>query len=370
MPTPDRVAPRKLVVGLAALAVLGLGCGPRHDLERSGDPSAATLVGKPLPTLGAALWSDPTALDSLAGHAAVVAFVSFDLPGSLRILPTLEAWHDAYSRYGVRVLAVHVPAFAFADDSAGTARAAQRLGLRFPVALDPALEVWRAFGARGTTPRLIVAGADGRVRMDGERRAAVAEAERAIRDQVKAAHPRLRFPAAATPPAEDEPEEHAAVQLGLARVEGGPLKATVSGRVTNFTAQLRYQVEGDLYTPYPVGRWIPGADGLTAARGGAENFLALRYDAGALGAVLGPAEAGAVKMWVLRDERWLARSEAGADVEFDGRGASYVTIREPRLYALTRETRGRHVIKLSPESPGATIYALTFVPFATTEASP
>jgi hypothetical protein len=109
---------------------------------------------------------------------------------------------------------------------------------------------------------------------------------------------------------------------------------------------------------------------LTAARGGAENFVALRYDAGALGAVLGPPGSGPARVWVLRDDRWLTVAEAGADVRIDGRGASFVMVDHPRLYAIAGMTRGEHVIKLSPDVPGTTIYALTFEPFGVGEQKP
>jgi hypothetical protein len=69
-------------------------------------------------------------------------------------------------------------------------------------------------------------------------------------------------------------------------------------------------------------------------------------------------------MWILRDEKWLPPEALGADARLDGRGASYVLVSEPRLYALTREDSGAHLVKLSPEAPGAIVYALTFEPFA------
>ena len=339
--------------------------------ESNGEPSA--LVGQLLPSLhGATAWTggEASPTDSLAGHVAVIAFLSVDLPASLRALPTLAAWSDAYSGYGVRVVGVEVPAFAFAADSATWVNAALRLGLPFAMALDPSLEVWRAYGARGATPRVVVAGPDGRVMLDGNGIEALPQAERALRDLILAIHPGLRFPTSAVPDVSVSEVTHPPVHLGRVRVEHGPLATVTPGHPVNFTAQLRYQVEGVPYTPYPVGRWTPGADGLIAARGGAENYVALRYDAGALGAVLGPAESGAVRLWVLRDERWLKPEEAGADVRFDGRGASYVEVNEPRLYALTRPGRGVHMVKLSPDLPGATIYAFTFEPFESAEARP
>lgn len=358
------------IIGLLAIAgIMALWLAfsrPGAVAENGGRPE-----GRMLPSLAGAIGlSRAASPDSLSGHVVVVAFLSLDLPRSLRAASTLTAWHDAYSRYGVRVLGVHVPAFAFAADSTRSARASQRLGLRFPVALDASLEVARAFGGVSEPPRIIVADPGGRVVWDQEGDSALPEAERLIRELVLKADPGLRFPAGVPPPADAGAAEHAAVHLGRARVERGPLAEVPAGRAASFTAQLRYQVEGQAYTPYPVGRWTPAADGLVAARGGAQNFVALRYDAGALGAVIGPPEEGPARVWILRDDRWLTPSEAGHDVEIDGRGASYVTVAEPRLYALTRMDRGDHVIKLSPDEAGTTIYAFTFGTFEAPQKRP
>jgi hypothetical protein len=355
------------VFALVAFAAL------RMTVSRSmPSPSVASrLEGRPLPPLTAAQgWPRSALPESLAGRVVVVAFLSFDLPRSLRVVPTLEAWHEAYSRYGLRVLGVHVPAFAFAADTASSARDVARLGIRFPVALDPSLEVWRAFDGEGAAPRIVVADPQGKVAWDREGLEALPGAERAIRALVLRSHRGLRFPAGSEPSPGSESFMHEAVHLGRARVAHGPLVDAVPGRAASFTAQLRYQVEGTPYTPYPVGRWTPAADGLVAARGGAENFVALRYDAGALGAVLGPSDAGPTRIWVLRDDRWLTPERAGADVQIDGRGASYVMVNEPRLYALVRMERGDHVVKLSPDESGATIYAFTFEPFESNAARP
>jgi hypothetical protein len=69
-----------------------------------------------------------------------------------------------------------------------------------------------------------------------------------------------------------------------------------------------------------------------------------------------------VRVWVLRDEQWLTADALGADARRDARGASYVDVSEPRLYALCRERAGEHVVKLSPDAPGLTVYALIVEP--------
>jgi len=359
---------------IAALLVLGGIAALRLAASKPSPSSAPTETapaGKTLPSLTEATgWSHGEAsAESLAGHVVVVAFLSLDLPLSRRASGMLEAWHEVYSRYGVRVLGVHVPAFAFAADSARSVREARRLGLTFPLALDPSLEVARAFGGVGAEPRVVVAGTDGRIAWDHEGVESLADAERTIRELVLEANPDLRFPAG-SPPAPAEQAQHTAVHLGRARVEGGPLADVAPGRPASFTAQLRSQVEGKPYTPYPMGRWTPAADGIVAARGGAENFVALRYDAGALGAVIGPPQEGAARVWILIDDRWLTKQEAGSDVEIDGRGASYVRVNEPRLYGLTRMIHGNHVVKLSPDEVGTTIYAFTFEPFEVVSPKP
>ena len=111
--------------------------------------------------------------------------------------------------------------------------------------------------------------------------------------------------------------------------------------------------------PYVVGRWIPEIDGVIAARGGAANYVSIRYDGGDAWAVLSPPETSDSRLWILADDEWLTREEAGDDVGFDPRGAAFVLIDRPRLYSIAR-TRSRRVLKLSPESPGVTFHSLVF----------
>jgi hypothetical protein len=329
----------------------------------TGSPSP--LVNQPLPSLaGASAWIGGRSMapDSLAGSVVVVALLSLDFPSSVSAARALQSWHDAYARYGLRVIGVQVPEFAFAAEPRVMAATARRIGVDFPLGLDASLSVSRSFGAVSRHPRFVVAGPDRRVAIDREGLGVLGEVEDEIRALLQRTRPEVRFPRSSASRPNTAPG-HAPVHLGRARVRSGPLSQVAPGRPVLFTAQLRYQVEGESYTPYPVGYWIPSADGATAARGGAEDFVALRYHAGALGAVLGPPKGAAGRLWILQDERWLEREEAGADVRFDGRGASYVEVKEPGLFALVRPSARTHVVKLSPESAGPTIYAFTFEPF-------
>ncbi|MEK7331703.1 MAG: hypothetical protein AAB113_12985, partial [Candidatus Eisenbacteria bacterium] len=330
------------------------------------------MVGAALPSLADAsgwLNGGPLTPDSLRGHLTVVALWSDTDPECLRALPVLQSWHQAYARYGARIVGVHEPDFAFAADPSVPARLALRMGLSFPIALDPAYAIRRHLGGPSDGPRLVLADPAGTIVGAASGRRQLAGIERALRGQLKQLHPELDFPsdpglASGPSPARPTAEAPGArvVPLGSTRVREGPLAGATPGRAQPFTAQFRYQVEGKPYVPYPVGLWSPGGEGITAARGGAENFIALRYDAGALWAVLSPPQGETVRVWVLRDEKWLPADALGADARLDGRGDSYIEVSEPRLYAVCRERAGEHVVKLSPATPGVTVHALIVEP--------
>lgn len=356
------------VLGVLAVVVLLLFAASRvlrRMVATEATGPQTDLIGAALPDLRpVADWlnADRSMADSLAGHPTVLALWSDTDPECLRALPVLESWQQAYARYGARVIGVHEPDFAFAADARVPERVAERLGLSFPIALDPTYAIRGALGEPADGPRVVLADGAGTIVAAGKGRAELAAIEQALRGLIEQLHPETHFPPdpglATLPGATRAEPETRVVPLGVTRVREGPIVGATPGRAQPFTAQFRYQVEGKAYVPYPVGQWTPGGDGLTAARGGADNFVALRYDAGALWAVLGAGPGGAVRVWVLRDERWLPAESLGADARLDARGASYVDVSEPRLYAVCRALAGEHVVKLSPETPGLTVHAL------------
>jgi thiol-disulfide isomerase/thioredoxin len=330
----------------------------------SAEPPGGAML---LPSLRSAeqwLNGGDAAIDSLHLRPTLLLLWNDTRPSCLRVLPRAQAWHEAYGRYGLNVVGVYEPEFTFGADSAMAEAAAQRLHLTFPIALDPSLRIGSTFGVSTNLPRLILFDRSGHAREQFGSTGIVAM-ESAIRRELSSYKPELRFPADPGSSAVHETMEPTwppTVYLGTSRVTSGPLSSATPGREQLFTAQFRYQVEGEAYTPYPVGLWKPTSEGITAGRGGAENFVALRYDAGTLGAVMSPESGAKARVWILRDEQWLTRDMLGADARLDGRGGSYVDVDTPRWYELCRDSRGEHVVKLSPQQPGVTLHALTFEP--------
>lgn len=356
---------RLLLAAVLVLGAVGIGAAlrlPMPGARLEDRQPAADLKIEILPSLdGASGWlnGDRHAVDSLRGHPVLLALWSDTDPRCLEALSRLESWHAAYSRYGVRVLGVYAPEFLFGVDSMVPVRIARRYGLSFPIALDPSYQVRSRLGPAIASRGVVFADRAGQALLVADLDH-LDDVDRAIRKQVRTLHPELDFPEAGTPAARSTSSRSLSfVYLGAGRVETGPLANVASGRVLAFTTQFRFQEEGKEHVPYPVGRWVPTAEGLIADRGGAADFVAIRDAGERVWAVLSPQPAASSRVWILADESWLPAPERGADVRADGRGATYVDVGEPRLYEIARPGRSR-VLRFSPQEPGLTIHAFAF----------
>src|SRR5215216_1903952 len=97
----------------------------------------------------------PLRMDKQRGRPVLVEFWDFCRVNSLRTLPYVQAWHERYADVGLRVIGVHSPGYSFGRDRALVERAVERLDVRYPVVLDPDLEVWRLSGNMGWPGRYL-----------------------------------------------------------------------------------------------------------------------------------------------------------------------------------------------------------------------
>ncbi|HEU4499094.1 MAG TPA: cytochrome c biogenesis protein/redoxin, partial [Sphingomicrobium sp.] len=101
-----------------------------------------------LPALdGAVLWlnSPPLTREQLKGKVVLIDFWTYSCINCIRSVPYVRAWAGRYGKDGLVVIGVHSPEFAFEKDPANVRKAVADFGIRYPVALDNNLAIWRAF---------------------------------------------------------------------------------------------------------------------------------------------------------------------------------------------------------------------------------
>lgn len=115
-------------------------------------PHVASQVALPvegrLPELmGATAWlnSPPLSSAALRGKVVLVDFWTFGCINCQRALPYVRAWAEKYKDQGLVVIGVHAPEFAFERKINNVKRAANDLGIHFPIAIDNDFAIWRSF---------------------------------------------------------------------------------------------------------------------------------------------------------------------------------------------------------------------------------
>jgi cytochrome c biogenesis protein CcdA/thiol-disulfide isomerase/thioredoxin len=121
------------------------------NTTRSAKPAAPQLelpVEGLLPDLaGATSWlnSAPLTAQSLRGKVVLVDFWTFSCINCQRALPHVRAWAEKYKDQGLVVIGVHAPEFAFERKVDRVQRAANDMGLNFPIAIDNNFAIWKSF---------------------------------------------------------------------------------------------------------------------------------------------------------------------------------------------------------------------------------
>ncbi|MBR8256256.1 cytochrome c biogenesis protein DipZ [Burkholderia ambifaria] len=327
--------------------------------------AAALPVEGTLPSLdGAVQWlnSPPLTAAGLRGKVVLVDFWTYSCINCLRTLPYTTAWAHKYAPYGLVVIGVHAPEFAFERDIGNVKKAVHDLGIDYPVAIDNGYAIWRAFGNE-YWPAHYVVDAQGRIRHHHFGEGEYAQSERAIQSLLaEAGHPEaLNVPlgltgapakgalAAADSADVRSPETY----VGYARAED----FTSPGGVVHDTAH-RYDAPAhpDLNDWGLAGTWQVGAERATLAA--PAGRIVYRFHARDLHLVLGPGATGKPVRFRVTLDGAAPGSAHGADVDAQG----YGTVTGQRLYQLVRQPGAIADRTFSIEflDPGVDAYAFTF----------
>ncbi len=334
-----------------------------RDMPRPITPSAGPVAGTgELRSLGRAtewLNSPPLTEAGLRGKVVLVEFLTYTCINWLRTLPFVRAWAEKYKDQGLVVIGVHAPEFPFEKNLDNVRRAAQRLRVGFPVAVDNGHEIWRAF-ANNYWPALYFIDAKGQVRHQHFGEGGYEQSERMIQKLLAEAG-------------------NQGVGTGLVSVDGKGVEAAADWR--NLSSQENYlgagRTEG-FASPWSValdqrhvyaaparlelnqwalaGEWTVGRGAIASAK--ANGRIVYRFHARDLHLVMGPAARGAtVRFRVLIDGKAPGPAH-GEDVDEQG----YGTVTEQRMYQLIRQPKpiADRLFEIEFLDTGAEAFAFTF----------
>jgi hypothetical protein len=256
---------------------------------------------------------------------------------------------------------VHTPEFVFSGERANVAAAAQRLGVVWPIVLDGRAAIWNRYG-NYDWPHEYLYDQSGKLVESFAGEGGYPQTEERIQALLKSADPHLILPPVMALLPQDSYDKPGAVcypktpeiivghSIANATAQNNP------SQDTNYVADLSSPQDGAIYLQ---GYWhrTPAS----AVSGESDGYLALRYHAIELVAVLRPVNGGSIRVGVEQDGRPVAKTDAGSDLRYDAQGNSYVLVDAPRAYDLIVNARfGTHDLKLSPRASGLGIYDIAF----------
>ncbi len=356
-----------LVVAFATARPVAAAAG-NNDLDSlPGGLEAPPRRAPEFPKGVAWLNSPPLTLKGLRGKVVLVDFWEYTCVNCIRTFPYLLEWDRRYRSKGLVIIGVHTPEFEFAKQVENVHRAAVGFGFKYPLAVDSDYKIWNAFGNRYWPAKYLI-DKSGMIRDSHFGEGGYGNTEAKIQALLKEANPKVVLPPlmeALRP----EDRDGAVCYRVTPELYAGSLRGEL-GSVKSSDGLFHDPGEHEDGTLYPHGAWIQGGEGLVHSRGTAkpEDYVALKYHALGVNAVLKPERGQPIRLEVQHDGKPVAKEDRGEDLHYDNDGASYVLVDQPRMYSLLKNAKfGQHTLKLLPAAEGLGLYSYTFVSCAAKE---
>ena len=302
--------------------------------------------------------SAPLTIEALKGKVVLIDFWTYSCINCLRAIPYVQAWADKYKDAGLVVIGVHSPEFAFERDIGNVKAAVGRLGITYPVAIDNAYSVWRAFNNQYWPAHYFI-DVQGRIRHHHFGEGSYDQSERVIQDllaeagNAKAAGELVAINASGVQASSNtkevlSPETYLGYMRGENLVSPG---GVVEDKTHTYTPGEPRLNEWGL-----SGSWTVNAEHAVLDAG--EGGIVYRFHARDVHLVLGPGPDGKPVRFRVTIDGLRPGQSSGMDVNADGEGI----VSEQRLYQLIRQsgTIGDRTFEIRFLDPGVRAYAFTF----------
>ena len=303
---------------------------------------------------------------TIAGYTAqhdvvLVDFWTYSCINCQRSIPYVEVWYKKYAQYGLVVIGVSTPEFAFEHVYANVANAVKQLGITYPVVLDNEYGTWNAFGSE-YWPNDYLIDANGFIVYnyagEGDYSGTETEIQHALIDRAEELGLPVPDFATTTTPSNVIPINFNEVNspetyFGTNRNEYLGTGAQGQAGVQNLTLPAAGQVE--LNTLYLGGAWDFEPEYAQNQVAGAQ--ITYEYDAKNMYIVAASGTGQPITLKVTLDGQPVPAAMRGADVNAN----SEMTINADRLYDIIQgQTYGEHVLQITVENAGLQGYTFTF----------
>jgi len=320
---------------------------------------APELTGKEADWLN----SKPLKIRDLKGKAILVDFWEYTCVNCIRTLPYLREWHKRYAKDGLVIIGIHTPEFAFAKDPYNVAEAVRRFGLTYPILIDSGYVNWQAF-ANHYWPMKYLIDPGGYIIYTHAGEGGYGETEARIQRLLRQINPKVELPPLMEPVrGADKPG--AVCYLMTPELYAGYQRGSLGNREGyRPDALVIYRDKGnhkDGYI-YAHGPWFNHPESLrhSCKTQRPEDYIAIRYHAIGVNAVIRPETGEPFRVWVWQDGRSVPPEDRGEDIRYEN-GKSFLLVDRPRMYQIIKNRKyGTYELKLSSTSDGFGLYSFTF----------
>ena len=331
------------------------------------------------------------AIDELVaeGNVVLVDFWTYTCVNCIRTLPYLRDWWAQYEDDGLVILGIHAPEFEFEKDYDNVADAIKTYDIGWPVAQDNNMTTWRNFNNR-FWPAKYLFNSHGEMIYSHFGEGDYGETEQKIRNALVEAGADLSDDPLNLP--EDQVRD-AAFQSARIIGQAAVTPELYAGWHRNFltaqagrrpyVGQTEYFAAVDLTSEesaavievtvppellphllYFQGQWSVEPERVRHARvtEDLEDYLALNYAAKSVNAVLTSDSGAPYRVIVTQDGAMLTPENAGADVQWDEDGYSYILVDKPRMYGVIDNPQyvPQAILTMRSNSDDFGLFAFTF----------
>ncbi|MGO9996084.1 MAG: cytochrome c biogenesis protein DipZ [Steroidobacteraceae bacterium] len=332
-------------------------------MMRASEPAGGLPIEGEIPSLsGATAWLNSPALTrgALRDKVVLIDFWTYSCINCLRALPYVKGWYEKYKDYGLVVIGVHAPEFAFEKNLDNVRRAVSDFGITYPVALDDRFAIWKGFDNQFWPAHYFI-DSTGRIRSHHFGEGNYEESEQIIRQLLtEAGYTNL-------PPAGVQSATAVGVQAAADLAHDRSPETYIGyRRAQSFGSPGGFlQDHAHAYVVPPrldVNQWALGGtwtvDPEKAVLENAPGRIVYEFSARDLHLVLGPGSAGKRVRFRVQLDGAAPGLNHGADTDANGVGV----IKDQRLYQLIRQSGDlrTHVFSIEFLDNDVQAYAFTF----------